>query len=63
MSIDEPVEKDEVTINLNPEDILKMLNDLGRIFCLLISFLPGEEFSFPMEVEGACTLTFTVKKD
>jgi len=63
MSTDEPIEKEEVSFSLNPEDILKMLNDLGRIFCLLLDFLPGDEFSFPMEVEGACTLTFTVKKD
>uniref|UniRef100_A0A6M3L5G9 Uncharacterized protein n=1 Tax=viral metagenome TaxID=1070528 RepID=A0A6M3L5G9_9ZZZZ len=49
-------------IGINPDDFLKILNEFGKAFCLILDFLPSKELSFPVPVKDGCTLLFTVKK-
>ena len=52
---------DEI-MELNGEDLKNILNGIGKSLCILLDFLPSKELSFPIPVEGSCTLLFTISK-
>jgi len=50
-------------VDLEPEDVLKFFQELGKALCIILEFLPSEELSFPIRVSEECTLLFTVSKN
>jgi hypothetical protein len=47
---------------LKPEDILKVLHEFGKAFCMILEFFPSKEITFPHRVSEDCVIEFTVKK-
>lgn len=52
----------EEIATVSGDDLKKMLNAMGKTLCMILEFLPSKELSFPIPVEGSCTLLFTISK-
>ena len=44
------------------DEFLELLNELGKLLCRILDFVPSKELSYPIPVKDGCTLILSVKK-